>query len=208
MAINLFGNPSIDRTVSRMLGSVGAHLIWFGLHLREAASAEVPSLAPYLPLQLQGVLFQDMPSLKTFASSHIPLVTNCGPLATLQRFVYLRNLSCALPLHVIADLSADDFKRFIGSFSGGDGAGDRVVVLGSRWSELVRMPFPVNNAEIERDVGLVGKVPKPSAADFASVYFSRAGGVVQDITGRTLGVYRERDNDREIMVDYEQFFIV
>ena len=97
MAITLTGNDaSIDETVSRMLGSVSAHLVWFGLHLCEAVvvqlafGGDVPLPAPCLPRRLQGALSEDIPALKTFASSHIPLVADCHPLTNLRRFVYLR----------------------------------------------------------------------------------------------------------------------
>ena len=98
-------------------------------------------------------------------------------------------------------------------FSGsGDGMGNKVFVIGRRLSELVQKPFPINDTEIEWDVFAevdpFDKVLKPSSADFISVYFSRAGAVVQDITGLTLGEYREKHLDREIMVDYEYFYTV
>ena len=56
-----------------------------------------------------------------------------------------------------------------------------------------------------RDVDPVSKVLKPSAADFALVYFSRAGAVVQDITGLTLAEYRAKGYNGDLMVDYEHF---
>jgi len=86
----------------------------------------------------------------------------------------------------------DGFKSFASMFSGsGDRVGDRVVVVPSRWSELVKCRFPVNDLEdVFMDVDPVSKVLKPSATDFASVYFSRAGAVVQDIIGLTLAEYQ------------------
>ena len=122
--------------------SVGMHLVWFGLRLREGVDTDVPFLEPCRPLHLQGALFEDIPSLRTFASSYIPLVSDCGSLTDPQRFVYLRNLSCPFLPYAITDFGMDEFKRFVGMFSG------------RQWSVLVQGPFllttPTSNRTCSR----------------------------------------------------------
>ena len=149
MAITLTGiNASIEQTVLRVLCLVSAHLVWLGLHLHgKVLTHPVTSwdfLLPaglYQPLRLQGVLFKDMPVLKTLASSHTPVVADCGPLTNLHRFV--SNITSRIRSHYMRrPISVwTDSRGFPACSGGGQGCrGTQPIVGAGQMSFSCRRP--------------------------------------------------------------------